>query len=151
VTEQGAAPDRLQLRLSLVPRYSLRFRRRVSLVLCCGARRFGVSYFQMMKYKVPQINAEELQAFVEAALPHAEVTLSCIDPQFHSESWCLGIRAANLWYEYTWEPLSGFRFTDVNAALKENYRYNSFAPYVIPLFSMEEAKQCLREKIENAV
>jgi hypothetical protein len=31
--EQGAAPDRLQLRLSLVPRYSLRFRRRVSLVV----------------------------------------------------------------------------------------------------------------------
>jgi hypothetical protein len=31
--EQGAAPDRLQLRLSLVPRFSLRFRRRVSLVV----------------------------------------------------------------------------------------------------------------------
>jgi hypothetical protein len=31
-TEQGAAPDRLQLRLSLVPRFSLRFRR-VSLVV----------------------------------------------------------------------------------------------------------------------
>ncbi|MEJ7698861.1 MAG: hypothetical protein WKF71_04330 [Pyrinomonadaceae bacterium] len=31
--QQGAAPDRLQLRLSLVPRYSLRFRRRVSLVV----------------------------------------------------------------------------------------------------------------------
>ncbi len=32
-TQQGAAPDRLQLRLSLVPRFSLRFRRRVSLVV----------------------------------------------------------------------------------------------------------------------
>ena len=37
-TQQGAAPDRLQLRLSLVPRFSLRFRRRVSLVVLLLAR-----------------------------------------------------------------------------------------------------------------
>ena len=36
--KQGAAPDRLQLRLPLVPRSSLRFRRRVSLVVLLLAR-----------------------------------------------------------------------------------------------------------------
>jgi len=100
-----------------------------------------------MEYQALQIDAKELQIFVEAALPHANVSLSTINPQYHS--WCLTIKADNLWYEYSWGPLSGFGFTDVNAELGEND--NTFAPYEVPLSSMADAKQCLLNKIQNAI
>lgn len=100
-----------------------------------------------MKYRVPEIDAKELQAFVEATLPHAKVLLSTINPQY--QSWCLEIKADNLYYEYSWGPLSGFGFTDVNTELGEDD--NPFAPYEIQLSSMEEAKQCLLKKVQNAI
>jgi hypothetical protein len=66
-----------------------------------------------MKHEAPRIDAKELQTFVEATLPHATVSLSIINPQY--QSWSLTINANDLWYEYSWGPLSGFGFTDVNA------------------------------------
>ena len=100
-----------------------------------------------MKYQVPPIDAEELKTFVRAKLPHASVALSTINPQY--ESWRLTIKTDGIWYEYSWGPLSGFGFTDVNAEAGEND--NSFAPYEISLSSMAEAKQCLLNKIYDAI
>ncbi len=99
----------------------------------------------MMKYEVPPIDAKELQSFVEAKLPHAKISLSLINPQY--QSWRLEIKADNLYYEYSWGPISGFGFTDVNTELGEDD--SPFAPYEIYLSSMEEAKQCLLKKVQN--
>jgi hypothetical protein len=43
--QQSVAPDRLQPCVSLVPRYTTGFQRRVNLAFCCGARLGCVPYF----------------------------------------------------------------------------------------------------------
>ena len=108
---------------------------------------YVLSYFQTMKHEAPRIDAKELQTFVEATLPHATVSLSIINPQY--QSWSLTINANDLWYEYSWGPLSGFGFTDVNAETGENE--NPFSPYEAPLPSMADAKQFLLNKIQTVV
>lgn len=97
------------------------------------------------KSDVPQINPEELQAFVQEVLPDANVRLLSVNPEYHF--WRLEINNEQFRLEYVWGPECGFGFTDVDTELGPED--NPFAPYEITLHSMAEAKQSLIEKIQS--
>ena len=90
---------------------------------------------------VPKIDVQELKRFIESLLPHAQIVLRPINPEY--QSWQIEVIADELNFEYSWGPLSGFGFTDQNEDLGENQ--SPFAPYDINLESLEQAKDCLRQ------
>jgi len=96
----------------------------------------------------PSIPVADLVGIARSAFPASRVIHEPINRDHGSWRVIIGGKEEDLWLEVVWGPLSGFGATDMKNLPGDDP--DIFAPFGVPLKSIEDAKSWFTTKTKNA-